>query len=379
MRETVSAGAGFGGVADGWTELDQPAMEQRGDEHVRRRIPRPGPGRHERHGALQRRRVAILLGRGTELCAVRQVLLLVQAGERANRNYWVSGGPPPSQSVTAAAIDQPTIFDSLQKAGVSWKFYVQDYQPDKTYRAESVADPTTQPIRVPLLNQDRFIDDPELRSHIVDLTQYYADLSDGTLPSVAYVASYSASERSARSVQSGQDLARNMVTQLMLSDSWPSSAFLISYDGPGGWFDHVAPPQVDADGYGLRVPALLISPYALRGAVNHAVLDATSALRFIQDNWRLSPLTTRDGAASSIAGAFDFGAAPRAAQLLPVAAVESGPPVGAVGAVYWTYGSAAAVIALMLIAAAVSPWIRRRLTQFGRGQHRLVRPRTRSS
>jgi phospholipase C len=300
-------------------------------------------------------------------------------GERANRNYWVSGGPPPSQSVTAAAIDQPTIFDSLQKAGVSWKFYVQDYQPDKTYRAESVADPTTQPIRVPLLNQDRFIDDPELRSHIVDLTQYYADLSDGTLPSVAYVASYSASERSARSVQSGQDLARNMVTQLMLSDSWPSSAFLISYDGPGGWFDHVAPPQVDADGYGLRVPALLISPYALRGAVNHAVLDATSALKFIQDNWRLSPLTTRDGAASSIAGAFDFGAAPRAAQLLPVAAVESGPPVGAVGAVYWTYGSAAAVIALMLIAAAVSPWIRRRLTQFGRGQHRLVRPRTRSS
>ena len=170
-----------------------------------------------------------------------------------------------------------------------------------------------------------------------------------------------------------------MVTQLMLSDSWPSSAFLISYDGPGGWFDHVAPPQVDADGYGLRVPALLISPYALRGAVNHAVLDATSALKFIQDNWRLSPLTNRDRAASSIAGAFDFGGTPRAAQLLPVAAVESGPPVGAVGAVYWTYGSAAAVIALMLIAAAVSPWIRRRLMQLGRGQHRLVRPRTRSS
>ena len=67
---------------------------------------------------------------------------------------------------------------------------------------------------------------------------------------------------------------------------------------------------------------------------NHTVLDATSALKFIQDNWRLAPLTTRDGSASSIAGAFDFGSAPRAAQLLPVAAVESGPPVGAVGAVY---------------------------------------------
>ncbi len=299
-------------------------------------------------------------------------------GEGANRNYWVSGGLPGSPTA-AGGFDQPTIFDSLQMAGVSWKFYVQDYQPDKTYRADSVADPTTQPIRVPLLNQDRFIDDPELRSHIVDLTQYYVDLSAGTLPSVAYVASFSASERSSRSVQSGQDLAKNLVTQLMLSTSWPSSAFLISYDGPGGWFDHVAPPQVDADGYGLRVPALLISPYALRGAVNHAVLDATSALKFVQDNWRLPPLTTRVGSASSIASAFDFGSAPRPAQLLPVALVESGPPAGAVGAVYWTYGSAAAVIALMLVAAAVSPWIRRRLMHLGSGQHRLVAPRTRSS
>jgi len=63
---------------------------------------------------------------------------------------------------------------------------------------------------------------------------------------------------------------------------------------------------------------------------------------------------------------------------LALAAVESGPPAGAGGAVYWTYGTASAVIAVMLIAAAVAPWIRRRLLQFGRGQHRLGRPRARS-
>jgi phospholipase C len=108
-------------------------------------------------------------------------------------------------------------------------------------------------------------------------------------------------------------------------------------------------------------------------------LDATSALKFIQDNWRLPPLTTRVDSASSIVGGFDFAGAPRPAQLLPVAPVESSPPAGAVGAVYWTYGSAAAVIALMLITAAVSPWIRRRLMLVGRGQHRLGRPRTRST
>ena len=161
--------------------------------------------------------------------------------------------------------------------------------------------------------------------------------------------------------------------------SWPSSAFLISYDGPGGWFDHVAPPQVDADGYGLRVPALLISPYALRRSgeplragrhqrteVHPGQLAAATA-----DHPRRCRLEYRP--AGSISPAHRD-----AAQLLPVAPVESGPPVGAVGAVYWTYGSAAAVIALMLIAAAVSPWIRRRLMLVGRGQHRLGRPRTRS-
>ena len=107
-------------------------------------------------------------------------------GESANRNYWVAGGtrarPAGEQS---AGFDQPTIFDRLQDAGVSWKVYVQDYQPDKTYRAASITDPTTQPVRVPLLKQDRFIDDPNCSSHIVDLDQYYTDLSAGTLPAVS--------------------------------------------------------------------------------------------------------------------------------------------------------------------------------------------------
>ena len=122
-------------------------------------------------------------------------------GESTNRNYWVAGGPAPGPAGDqSAGFDQPTIFDRLQDAGVSWKVYVQDYQPDKTYRAASITDPTTQPVRVPLLKQDRFIDDPELSSHIVDLDQYYTDLAAGTLPAVAYIASSSASERSARSL-----------------------------------------------------------------------------------------------------------------------------------------------------------------------------------
>ena len=82
-----------------------------------------------------------------------------------------------------------------------------------------------------------------------------------------------------------------MVTQLMQSRYWDSSALMWSYDGSGGWFDDVRPPRVDGQTLGFRVPALLVSAYARKGQVNHTVLDYTSALKFIEQNWRLAPLT----------------------------------------------------------------------------------------
>jgi phospholipase C len=295
-------------------------------------------------------------------------------GEAPNRNYWVSGAPPLSGANDATGgargrNDQPTVFDRLQDAGVSWKFYVEDYRPDETYRTATVTDPTTQPTRVPLLNQDRFLDNPALRSRIVDLSEYYRDLTAGTLPAVAYIATHSSSERSGRSLQAGQRAAKNMVTALMLSSAWQDAAFLISYDGPGGWYDHVAPPQVDENGYGLRVPALLVSPYARQGFVDHTVGDATSALRFILDNWKLPSLSDRDAAATSIADAFDFTAPPRPARLLPIRPAPTVVTPGSSSAVYWTYGAAAAVIAVLLIGAAALP-MGRRVISLRRGRHR---------
>jgi len=156
-------------------------------------------------------------------------------GESTNRNYWVAAAPAPGPAADqSVGFDQPTIFDRLQDAGVSWKVYVQDYQPDKTYRAASITDPTTQPVRLPLLKQDRFIDDPGLRTRIVDLDQYYTDLLSGSLPAVAYIVSSSASERSARSLPAGQNLSRNLITQLMLSRYWNSSAFLCTMSSAVG-------------------------------------------------------------------------------------------------------------------------------------------------
>ena len=99
---------------------------------------------------------------------------------------------------------------------------------------------------------------------------------------------------------------RSVVNELMRSPEWKSTAFVLTYDSWGGWYDHVKPPRSTAYGYGFRVPTLLVSPYAKRGAIDHTTLDSTSILRFIEDNWRLAPLARRDANANSIASAFDF-------------------------------------------------------------------------
>jgi phospholipase C len=284
-------------------------------------------------------------------------------GVRANRSYWVAGKAAPAggpQQLNAAYSKEPTIFDRLQAANISWKFYVQSYDPNQTFRTNSRTNPTTQPVRVPLLNYARFVDNPALNAHITDMSQYYKDLDAGTLPAVAYVASSGPSERSARSITSGQKLVSDLVGSLMVSKYWDSSAFLLSYDGSGGWYDHVKPPQVDRNGYGMRVPALLVSPYARRGHIENTVMDYTSALAFIEKNWQLAPLATRDAAANSIAPAFDFHASPRLPQVnfgQPAAAKS---PLVSVALVYFCYGAALLlVLGLVLFAIAAPAWRRR--------------------
>ena len=249
------------------------------------------------------------------------------AGDGSAKNHMyavaassIENGPANAGARGAAARptinrDAPTIFDRLEEQGVSWKYYVQNYDPKLTYRTVSqyAGDRASQVIWVPLLNIDRFIDNPKLSSHIVDLSQYYEDLKNGTLPSVSYIAPSGASEHPPGSIASGERAVQTLINALSRSSAWPSSAFVLTYDDWGGWYDHVAPPQVDADGYGFRVPALLISPFSRQGAINHVQLDFTSILRFIEDNYNLAPLAARDASANSIAPAFDFTAAPRPA------------------------------------------------------------------
>jgi phospholipase C len=277
-------------------------------------------------------------------------------GSFANHMYWASAHPGGDEFAKNGYADIETIFDRLEERGVSWKFYVQNYDPEITYRTLSQVsgNRASQVIWVPLLNIGRFLDDPKLASHIVDLNQYFVDLENGTLPEVAYIAPSGASEHPPGSIRSGQKFVKSLIQALMRSDSWDSSAFLLLYDDWGGWYDHVAPAQVDENGYGMRVPALLISSYARRGHIDSTVLDFTSVLKFIEENWNIKPLAARDAKAKSFMSAFDFSMSPREPAFIPFERVvkeERVEPRRVV--IYAAYGGALAFAALLMIWAAV--------------------------
>jgi phospholipase C len=272
-------------------------------------------------------------------------------GSVTSHMFWVSGGPGDKQGETIpdTGFHVPTIFDRLEAKGVSWKFYIQNYDPRLNFRNTR----TGQVVWAPLLAYARYVDDPELMSHIVPLDQLRVDMQRGTLPAVSYVVPSGSREHPPGSLAAGQNLVRSLVNGLMRSRYWRSSAFTWTYNVAGGWYDHVRPPQVDQWGYGFRVPALLVSPYAKRGFVDHSTLDSTSILKFIEQNWGLQPLTARDRHANSLLSAFDFTRAPRPAAFLSTDRRAATAPKSSGLQVYVTYGVALA-LALVVIALAAT-------------------------
>jgi phospholipase C len=97
------------------------------------------------------------------------------------------------------------------------------------------------------------------------------------------------------------------------SKLWNRTAIVLTYDEGGGFWDHVAPPRPDAYGCGTRIPALLISPYARRGYVDHKIADTTSVLAMIEARFGLEPLQARDANAYHLLDGLDFSQTPREA------------------------------------------------------------------
>ncbi|MGI8824981.1 MAG: alkaline phosphatase family protein [Chloroflexota bacterium] len=128
------------------------------------------------------------------------------------------------------------------------------------------------------------------------LSAFYADAKKGNLPSISWIApSGPNSEHPAGLVSTGQTYVTTLINAIMRSPNWKSTAIFLAWDDWGGFYDHVRPPTVDLNGYGLRVPSLVISPYARRGTIDHQTLSFDAYLKFIEDDFlggrRLDPKT----------------------------------------------------------------------------------------
>jgi phospholipase C len=147
---------------------------------------------------------------------------------------------------------------------------------------------------------------------VVPTEQFMTDASDGQLPAVSWIVTPAMySEHAPASVCVGENWTVQMLNALMKGPDWSSTALFLTWDDFGGFYDHVAPQQVDGYGLGFRVPLIVISPYAKHGYIDHTQFEFSSFLRFAEDRFGLPQMTARDKAANDMMDAFDFTQNPR--------------------------------------------------------------------
>jgi phospholipase C len=188
----------------------------------------------------------------------------------------------------------------LHRAHVSWRYYVSSgRQPDCASGAVTCRlgrlDAGTPSIWNPLPSFETVHADHQLRD-VTAVGHYFQAARDGTLPAVSWVIpNERSSEHPPALISVGQAWVTRVVNAAMRSPDWGSTAIFLFWDDWGGFYDHVPPPRVDGAGYGLRVPGLVISPFARRGYVDHQTLSFDAYLKFIEDDFlrgrRLDPRT----------------------------------------------------------------------------------------
>ncbi len=233
---------------------------------------------------------------------------------------------------------------------VSWAYYVQTgIQADCANDSALTCTPVKQGAKTPgIWNPLPLFGDVQhdhQLHNIRPLSAYLRAARAGTLPSVSWIVPSGAnSEHPPTSIHRGQAYVTALINAAMKSPDWKSTAIFLSWDDWGGFYDHVAPPQVDQNGYGLRVPALVISPYVKRGFIDHQTLSTDAYLKFIEDDFlggaRLNPKT--DGrpdprpdvrenlpALGNLIADFNFSQPPRAPLLLPTNPPTDSPSIPA--------------------------------------------------
>jgi phospholipase C len=227
----------------------------------------------------------------------------------------------------------------LSKEHVSWAYYVDGgaaRDPDDCYDGDcaTINNPNGVPeIWNPLPDFETVHEDRQL-ANVQNLKNLYGALANGTLPSVAWIIPNGRdSEHPPSLVSRGQAYVTGLINAIMQSPEWDSTVIFLTWDDWGGFYDHVVPPVADENGYGLRVPGLVISPYAKQGFIDHQNLSFDAYLKFIEDIFlngqRLDP--RNDGRPDSrpdvredspllgdLMKDFDFTQSPRAPLILPL-------------------------------------------------------------
>ncbi|MBV9168248.1 MAG: alkaline phosphatase family protein [Solirubrobacterales bacterium] len=227
----------------------------------------------------------------------------------------------------------------LHKHHVSWRYYVlKGPEPDCVLDTAIACAPVAQGAKTPgIWNPLPYFEDVHQDGQVGDiqsLSKFFTAARHGNLPAVSWIVPNGhVSEHPPALISAGQTYITGLINTIMQSPDWKSTAIFVAWDDWGGFYDHVVPPIVDHNGYGLRVPGLVISPYAKRGYIDHQTLSFDAYLKFIEDDFlggqRLDPRTdgrpdprptVREDAPQlgNLVHDFNFNQAPRRPMILPV-------------------------------------------------------------
>lgn len=228
-------------------------------------------------------------------------------GYVVNTSFSVNA-PHPSTAVPATLVPNqtlPTIGDRLSKKNISWAWYSGGWN-DALAGAPAA---TFQFHHQPFIYFSTYADGTQAKKdHLKDETEFIAAAKNGTLPSVSFVKPLGIDNEHPgySNVANGENHTVELINDVLNGPDGKDALIIVTYDENGGFWDHVAPPVIDTKwGPGTRVPAIIISPFAKRGYVDHTEYETVSILSFIEKRWDLDPLSDRDKNANPLQNAFD--------------------------------------------------------------------------
>lgn len=197
------------------------------------------------------------------------------------------------------------IGDRLTDKGVSWAWYAGGWNKADAGNADPGFSYHHQPIvyfaRYTPGSKDR-------KEHLKDEDDFFVAAKNGTLPEVSFVKPTGVENEHPgnSSIKQGEEHAVKIINAVLNGPNGKDAVIILTYDENGGFWDHVAPPTIDKWGPGSRVPALIVSPFAKKGYVDHTQYETVSILAFIEKRWGIKPLTDRDAKADPFSHAFNF-------------------------------------------------------------------------